>query len=115
MDHVRFDSDVEKQFVQDCEVNTAVLVYTKLPSKFVVPTPLGTYNPDWALLIEKENGSKHLYFVAETKSTLLPEELRPGEIAKIECAGKHFTAISSKGSDMDFRQVVKLADITHTT
>lgn len=114
LDHVRFDSAVEKQFVQDCEVNTAVLVYTKLPSKFVVPTPLGSYNPDWALLIEGENGSKHLYFVAETKSTLLPEELRPGENAKIECAGKHFTAISRKGSEMTFDKVVELADIIRT-
>lgn len=114
LDHVRFDSEVEKQFVQDCELNTAVLVYTKLPSKFVVPTPLGPYNPDWALLIEGEKGSKHLYFVAETKSTLLPEELRPAENAKIECAGKHFTAISSKGSEMTFDKVVELADIIQT-
>lgn len=114
LDHVRFDSAVEKQFVQDCELNTAVLVYTKLPSKFVVPTPLGPYNPDWALLIEGENGSKHLYFVAETKSTLLPEELRPAENAKIECAGKHFIAISSKGSEMTFEKVVELADIIQT-
>ena len=114
LDHVRFDSTVEKEFVQDCEVNSAVIIYTKLPSKFVIPTPLGPYNPDWALLIEDSEGGKHLYFIAETKSTWIPEELRSSEIAKIECAGKHFTAISSKGSEITFDKVVELADIIQT-
>ena len=114
LDHVRFESKIEEAFVQDCEANSAVLIYTKLPSKFVVTTPLGPYNPDWALLIEDSGGGKYLYFIAETKSTLIPEELRPSETAKIECAGKHFTAISSKGSEVTFDNVVELADIIQT-
>lgn len=114
LDHVRIESNPEKEFVQDCEVNTAVLIYSKLPSKFVIPTPLGPYNPDWALLIQDTAGGKNLYFIAETKSTWIPEERRPYENKKIECAGKHFTAICSKGSEITFQDVEKLEDILLT-
>ena len=113
-DYVYIESKPERDFVNDCELNTAVLVYTKLPSKFVIPTPLGTYNPDWALLIQDTAGDKRLYFIAETKSTWIPEERRPSENAKIKCAEVHFTAIFSEGSEIIFQDIENLSDILQT-
>jgi len=113
-DYVYIESKPERDFVNDCELNTAVLVYTKLPSEFVIPTPLGTYNPDWALLIQDTAGDKRLYFIAETKSTWIPEERRPSENAKIKCAEVHFTAIFSEGSEIIFQDIENLSDILQT-
>ena len=113
LDYVKFDSKVEKTFVEDCEKNTAVIVYTKLPRKFLIPTPLGTYNPDWALLIQTDEGTE-LYFVAETKSTLNADELRPVEQAKIDCATAHFTVLSGEGIELIFQKATKLEDILLT-
>jgi type III restriction enzyme len=90
-DHVIVDSEVERQFVEDLENKYHLLVkaYVKLPSWFVVPTPVGNYNPDWAIVAE-DNGSERLYFVSETKSTTNYDELRPDEVRKIKCGQKHF-------------------------
>lgn len=90
-DHVIVDSEVERQFVEDLENKYHLLVkaYVKLPSWFVVPTPVGNYNPDWAIVAE-DNGSERLYFVSETKSTTNYDELRPDEVRKIRCGQKHF-------------------------
>lgn len=93
-EYVVYDSDgVEKGFAEDLEKNDAVKVYAKLPGWFRVPTPLGTYNPDWAVLVEVD-GTEKLYFVVETKSSLFDEDLRDKESAKIQCGKAHFEALS---------------------
>jgi len=97
-DHVVYDSDVEKKFAESFELSEDVKVYTKLPAWFKIDTPLGSYNPDWAVLVEVD-GEKKLYFVVETKATLFPEDLRPPEQAKIDCGNKHFKALDT---DVDF-------------
>ncbi|XUW99727.1 MAG: DEAD/DEAH box helicase family protein [Dehalogenimonas sp.] len=86
-------SGVERTFAEDLEKNEAVKVYAKLPGWFKVPTPLGSYNPDWAVLIEKD-GTERLYFVVETKGSLFLEDLRNKESAKIECGKAHFKALA---------------------
>ena len=95
-DHVIFDSDVEKQFVEDLESLDEVKFYLKLPAFFTVPTPIGEYNPDWAIVFEPLNdygaptGKQRLYLVRETKSTTDPDDLRPDEARKVHCGERHF-------------------------
>ncbi len=91
-EHVVYDSIIERDFADGLEKNDAIKLYAKLPGWFKVPTPLGTYNPDWAVLVE-EDGTQHLYFVVETKSSLFTDDLRDKESAKIECGKAHFTAL----------------------
>jgi len=86
-------SGIERTFAEELEKNEAIKVYAKLPGWFKVPTPLGTYNPDWAVLIEKD-GTERLYFVVETKGSLFTEDLRDKESAKIECGKAHFKALA---------------------
>lgn len=93
-DHIIYDSDVEKAFAEECEKDEDVLFYIKLPSWFKIKTPLGPYNPDWALLKE-HNGEEKLYFVIETKGSTFTDDLRPIESAKIRCGTKHFEAIDT--------------------
>jgi type III restriction enzyme len=91
---VVYDSaGTERSFAEQLEKNEAVKVYAKLPGWFKVPTPLGSYNPDWAVLIEKD-GEERLYFVVETKSTLFTDDLRDKEGAKIQCGKAHFAALA---------------------
>jgi type III restriction enzyme len=91
---VIYDSTtVERFFAEQLERNSAIKVYAKLPGWFTVPTPLGSYNPDWAVLVEKD-GAERLYFVVETKSGLFMDDLRDKERAKIECGKEHFKALS---------------------
>jgi len=93
-EYVVYDSEgTERKFAEDLEANEAVKVYAKLPAWFKIPTPLGTYNPDWAVLID-EDGAEKLYFVVETKSSGWWDDLRHQEGAKIKCGEKHFAAIS---------------------
>jgi len=89
---VVYDSNTERDFADALEKNDAIKVYAKLPGWFKVPTPLGTYNPDWAVLVEQD-GAQRLYFVIETKSSLFTEDLRDKESAKIECGKAHFAAL----------------------
>ena len=92
--HVVYDSaGVERKFAEDLEANEAVKVYAKLPGWFKVPTPLGTYNPDWAVLIEID-GREKLYFVVETKGSNWWDDLRHIEGAKIKCGEKHFKELA---------------------
>lgn len=91
-EHVVYDSGTEADFAGALERNDAVKVYAKLPGWFRVPTPLGSYNPDWAVLIEK-NGEERLYLVVEIKSSLFTDDLRDREGAKIECGKAHFSAL----------------------
>ena len=93
-EHVVYDSEVERSFAEELERNEAIKVYAKLPGWFKVPTPLGTYNPDWAVLVLGENGQERLYFVVETKGGLLPDALRPIEEGKINCGKAHFKALA---------------------
>lgn len=90
--HVVYDSEVERRFALDLERHPLVRLYAKLPGWFQIPTPLGMYNPDWTVLVQKENGERH-YFVVETKGSARAEDLRPTEQRKIECAREHFAAI----------------------
>lgn len=93
-EYVVYDSEgTEKTFAEDLEANEAVKVYAKLPAWFKVPTPLGSYNPDWAVLIDQD-GEEKLYFVVETKSSGWWDDLRHHEGAKIKCGEKHFQAIA---------------------
>ena len=91
-EQVVYDSDTEGTFADGLEKNHAIKVYAKLPGWFTVPTPLGTYNPDWSVLVERD-GSERLYFVVETKSGLFTDELRDKERAKIKCGKAHFKAL----------------------
>jgi restriction endonuclease len=91
-DHIVYDSDTEKRFANELEMNSSVKLFAKLPAWFVVPTPLGTYNPDWAVLVEKD-GDERLYLVVETKGSVNPDDLRESERAKIACGREHFKAL----------------------
>jgi len=97
-DHVVYDSDIELEFATAFEQNDDIKLYAKLPSWFKIDTPLGGYNPDWAVLIEQD-GKEKLYFVVETKSTMYSAERRPEENAKIKCGYAHFEAL---GDDVQF-------------
>jgi type III restriction enzyme len=92
-EHVVYDSDTERAFADDLEKNSAVKVYAKLPARFRVPTPLGSYNPDWAVVVEQD-GAARLYFVVETKGSLFLDDLRGKEDAKIRCGAEHFKTIA---------------------
>jgi type III restriction enzyme len=92
-ERVVWDSATERDFADQLEKNDAIKVYAKLPGWFKVPTPLGTYNPDWAVLIQQD-GEERLYFVVETKSGLFADDLRDKERAKIECGKAHFEALA---------------------
>jgi len=94
-EQVVYDSKGEAEFADQLEKNNAIKLYAKLPGWFKVPTPLGSYNPDWAVLIEIE-GQERLYFVVETKSELFADEFRDKERAKIECGKAHFKALQCK-------------------
>ncbi len=93
-DHVLYDSANEKNFAQELDANNDVAVYVKLPNGFYISTPVGKYNPDWAIAFYEGN-VKHIYFVAETKGSLSSLQLRDIEKAKIHCAKEHFKAISN--------------------
>lgn len=92
-EQVIYQSDIERTFADDLEKNEAVKVYAKLPGWFRVPTPLGPYNPDWAVLVEKD-GAERLYLVVETKGSLFNDDLRDQESAKIHCGKAHFQALA---------------------
>ena len=91
-EQVIYESDTEARFADQLERNSAVRVYAKLPGWFAVPTPLGSYNPDWAVLIQSDEGER-LYFVVETKASTLVDDLRGTENAKIQCGKAHFKAL----------------------
>lgn len=93
-EHVVYDSTTERDFAHALELNQDVVLYAKLPNWFKVPTPLGTYNPDWAVLLQKD-GVQRLYFVVETKSSLFTDDLRDKEWGKIECGRAHFAALAT--------------------
>lgn len=94
-DYAITDSDVERDFVKELDTSSEVVVYAKLPRGFLIPTPVGDYNPDWAISF-KAGSVRHIYFVAETKGTMSSMKLREIEKTKIECARKFFDEISKR-------------------
>ena len=93
-DYVFTDSSNERTFVGELDASSEVVVYAKLPKAFYIPTPVGNYNPDWAIAFEVGK-VKHVYFVAETKGSMSSMDLRKIEESKIECARKFFAKITS--------------------
>ena len=108
------DSTVERRFVGELDVSDKVVVYAKLPRGFLIPTPVGDYNPDWAISFER-GSVKHIYFVAETKGTMSSMQLRKIEETKIACARKFFAEINEIDAEKVKYDVVtdygKLMDI----
>lgn len=92
--YVKYDSNIERSFAEELEDNDNVKVYAKLPSNFKIDTPIGKYNPDWAILIEKD-GEEKLYFVVETKGTDQLSFLKDSEKNKIRCGKAHFEALGT--------------------
>ena len=107
-DHVVFDSRTEADFANALEKLTSVKVYAKLPRWFQVPTPLGDYNPDWAVFVQ-DDGGERLYFVVETKGSSFLDDLRSIERGKVKCGEAHFEALRQPGSLVQYR-VVRTAD-----
>ncbi|HYW91989.1 MAG TPA: DEAD/DEAH box helicase family protein [Gammaproteobacteria bacterium] len=93
-DYVFTDSKNEREFVGELDTSAEVVVYAKLPGGFFIPTPVGNYNPDWAIAFQ-EGRVKHIYFIAETKGSMSSLELRELEKSKIQCARKFFAKIAS--------------------
>ena len=93
-DHLVYDSTNEREFAMELDKNRDVAVYVKLPDGFYISTPVGHYNPDWAIAFY-EGAVKHIYFVAETKGSMDSMQLREIESSKIHCAKEHFKAISN--------------------
>ena len=93
-DHVIYDSEIERKFAIDAENDDDVLLYAKLPSRFKIDTPIGNYNPDWAVVLNTNRGEK-VYFVAETKGTENINDLKGTEKKKILCGRKHFEVIDT--------------------
>ncbi|MBU4525462.1 MAG: DEAD/DEAH box helicase family protein [Desulfomicrobium sp.] len=120
-DYVVTDSRVERNFVKELDTSDDVIVYAKLPKGFFIPTPVGNYNPDWAISF-KEGKVKHIYFVAETKGSLSSLNLRGIENNKIECARKFFEMLNKKHEEKNvkydvvtsFGKLMELVGITST-
>jgi type III restriction enzyme len=89
-DFIPFDSQVEKEVAEKLDTNESVKFFCKLPNWFVVPTPMGNYNPDWAVVKEED---EKLYLIRETKSTHDRDKLRDLEKQKIDCSQAHFHAL----------------------
>jgi type III restriction enzyme len=102
-DAIEYESEVERQFARDLDHNENVKFFVKLPSWFKIDTPIGTYNPDWAFVTERE---EKLYFVRETKGTLDSEDRRTKENQKIACGRKHFDTLG-----VDYGVVTMLAEV----
>jgi type III restriction enzyme len=100
--YIPLDSGVETQFAKDCESSENIEFYFKLPFWFKINTPIGSYNPDWALVFK---GEKTIYFVAETKSE--GQELRKSEALKVKCGEKHFKNFK----DVEYKQLSKVSDL----
>jgi type III restriction enzyme len=96
-EYVVTDSKVERTFVEKLDVSDEVVVYSKLPRGFFIPTPVGDYNPDWAIAFRDDTTKiKHVYFVAETKGSMSTLQLKGVEDAKIECARKFFATLTAR-------------------
>jgi type III restriction enzyme len=104
--YIPIDSDVESDFARDCEADANIKFFFKLPRGFKVPTPIGAYIPDWAVVFEND---RRIYFVAETKGTLNKQLLRDIERMKIECGAKHFALFKPLG--VEYKLAVTARDL----
>ena len=102
--YIQTDSGVERQFAKDCDNDDRVEFYFKLPPKFTIPTPIGDYNPDWALVLKRD---RKIYFVAETKASLESDDLRRKEDMKLKCGTAHFREFA----DVEYRPVGTFNDL----
>lgn len=102
-DYIEYDSEVEKRFAQDLEMKESIKLFVKLPAWFVVDTPVGKYNPDWAII---KHDDDTLYLVRETKGTLNFDKLRNSEAYKIRCGEKHFEELG-----VDFKTVINAGEL----
>ena len=111
-DFLTADSTVERNLAKELDNSAEVVVYAKLPGGFTIPTPVGSYNPDWAIAF-KEGRVKHVYFVAETKGTLSDMHLKKIEKVKIDCAEKFFLSLGAKDTQyhVTYRQVATYTDL----
>ena len=98
-DFITTDSKTEQKFVSALETSVEIVVYAKLPRSFSIPTPVGSFNPDWAIVFDKEK-VRHIYFVVETKGSDSDQDLKEIELLKIHCAEQHFAEIS--GNEVTF-------------
>lgn len=107
-DGVPFESEtIEKTFIEGLEKRKDVKLYIKLPRWFTVSTPIGEYNPDWAIVMQNEGEQERLYLVRETKGSLNPAELRPDERRKIHCGRRHF----GDGLGVDFKVITSASEL----
>lgn len=107
-DFIEWDSEVEKSFAEALDAREEVKLFFKLPSWFQIPTPVGPYNPDWAIVAGDEN---KVYLVRETKGTLEKGKRRDSENRKIEFGRRHFEALSESAADLvDFKDCTTLAE-----
>jgi type III restriction enzyme len=107
---VLYDSEIERKFADELEKSEAVKLYVKLPGWFKIPTPLGSYNPDWAVVID-DAGQDKLYFVVETKGSMMAFDLRTGESGKIDCGARHFEALAVGENAAKFVKAKQLDDV----
>ena len=105
-----YESDIEARFADDLEKNTAVKVYAKLPHWFTVPTPIGDYTPDWAVLFDSDDGER-LYLVVETKGSVQADDLRRKEAEKIRCSKEHFKALANRDSPAQYEVATSFEDL----
>ena len=107
-DFIPLDSGIESQFAKDCESSDQIKFYFKLPNWFKIPTPIGTYNPDWAIVFEDDT---KIYFVAETKSTgtdhVDVRKLALDEQMKIKCGKAHFNEFEN----IEYKVVSKVSQL----
>lgn len=113
-DFLKTDSEIEKEFAKNLEEAVEVVVYAKLPKNFYVSTPIANYNPDWAIVLDKEK-VKHIYFIAETKGSDNMGDLRSVEQLKIHCAKEHFKTISGGEVKFDvitnYRKLLEIVEV----
>jgi len=109
-EYVVTDSKVERSFVEQLDVSDEVVVYSKLPRGFSIPTPVGDYNPDWAIAF-RDGSVKHVYFVAETKGSLSTLQLKGIEEAKIECARRFFASLNSSRDSVRYDVVTDYSEL----
>ena len=108
---VLVDSNVERRFAEALESDEDVAAFVKLPRWFRIPTPLGTYNPDWAMVSTAENGES-LFFVVETKGTVFINDLRDSEAAKIYCGRAHFRSLAETENPIAYRVATSLDEVS---
>lgn len=104
--YIHVESSYESDFARDCEADESIKFFFKLPRDFKVPTPIGNYRPDWAVVFEND---KRIYFVAETKGTINWQELREVENMKIKCGTKHFAVFKETG--VEYKLAVNTRDL----